>query len=991
MRCTQCGLSNPPGTSLCTQCSTPLPLDDRTIEDSFHDSDASRDADQTLTHGWSEPSARIHHTASAERFKPGRMLGNRYQILQLLGEGGMGAVYKARDCELDRLVALKTISPNLALSSEILHRFKQELILARQVTHRNVIRIFDLGEADGVKFITMEYIDGETLRTILLREGKLTPVEASHIIRQVCRGLEAAHAEGVIHRDLKPANIMRDAQHRIVVMDFGVAHLAEAAEIRPPRPPSGDVSNMQAQPFYSRTGALVGTPAYMAPEQALGQEADARSDIFAVGIIFFELLTGKLPFQVDAPDALLKRTREKAKAVHEIDPKVPRSLSKIVERCLEPLRDFRYQTVTEVLAHLDAWLAPVWRKAGKWIAAAAAVLLLVGTQIVVQRTHKTPTQHAPVSVLVADFKNDTGDSVFNGTLEPAFSTAMEGASFITSFNRGQAHKLATQLQPGATTLDEQLARLIATREGINTVIGGSIARQGDTYHVVVRALDGVTGKVIATDSDKVQKKDVLVAMGKLAAGIRKALGDKTPESVQRAAAETFTAGSLEAAHEYAVAQELQWSGKWDDTIQHYLRAIELDPNLGRAYAGLASTYGNIGRPQDAEKYFRLSLSKIDRMSERERFRTRGLYYTFERNTDKAIEELNQLVKEFPSDTTGAANLALAYFYRRDMQRALQEGRRAVELSPKNVPQRNNVGLFAMYAGDFDTAIQEQQAVLAMNPSFVLAYVGMALSQVGKSHLAEAVDTYHRLEKLGPLGASVSSIGLADLALYEGRTSDAVHILEGGVATDIANKNSDAAAIKWVTLAQAYLQMGRNSQARSALNKALEASKELEVTYWAARAYLGLGEESQALGLARRLETRLEADPQAYAKLIEAEADLKRGRPREAVQLLKQAQKLADTWLGRFDLGRAYLEAGAYPEADSELELCVKRRGEATAAFLNEVPTYRLVPPVYYYLGRAQEGLKSPAAEQSYQMFITTKAKSEPDPLVTDARQRVRSR
>ncbi len=378
------------------------------------------------------------------------------------------------------------------------------------------------------------------------------------------------------------------------------------------------------------------------------------------------------------------------------------------------------------------------------------------------------------------------------------------------------------------------------------------------------------------------------------------------------------------------------------------------------------------------------------MSQREKYRTRGLYYTFARNTDKAIEELTLLVKEYPSDTAGVANLGLAYFFRRDMQRALQEGRRAVELSPKNVPQRNNVGLFAMYAGDFDTAIREQRAVLAMNPSFVLAYVGMALAQVGKGRVAEAADTYHRLEKLGPLGASSSSMGLADLALYEGRTSDAVHILERGVAADIQNKNPDAAAIKWATLAQAHLQMGRKPQARAALTKALEASKELEVTYWAARAYLGLGEESKALGLVKPLETQLGADSQAYAKLIEAEVDLQRGRPREAVQLLEQAQKLADTWLGRFDLGRAYLEAASYPEAVSELQLCLKRRGEATAAFLNEVPTYRLVPPVYYYLGRAQEGLKSPAAEQSYRMFITIKAKSESDVLVTDARQRVRS-
>src|SRR6267378_704334 len=804
MQCTQCGLSNPPGTGVCTQCSNPLPLHDPAIRDSFHDSDSSAEADQTLTHGWSEPSA-PHRTISAERFKPGRMLGNRYQILQLLGEGGMGAVYKSQDRELDRLVALKIIRPNLAATFEVLHRFKQELILARQITHRNVIRIFDLGEADGVKFITMEFIDGETLRTILQRQGKLTPIEASKVIQQVCRGLEAAHAEGVVHRDLKPANIMRDAQDRIVVMDFGVAHLAKAVEIKPPQPTSGDVSTLQAQPLYSRAGGLVGTPAYMAPEQALGQEADARSDLFAVGIIFFELLTGKLPFQVDAPDALLKRTREKAKAVHEIDPKVPRSLSKIVERCLEPLRDFRYQTATEVLTHLDAWLMPTWRKAGKWIAAAAAVLLLAGTQVVVQRfTHKTLIQHAPVSVLVADFKNDTGDPVFDGTLEPALSIAMEGASFIASYNRGQAHKLAAQVQPGAKTLDEQLARLIATREGINTVIDGSIARQGDSYRVVVRALDGVTGKVIATDSDKIQKKDVLVAMGKLAAGIRKALGDKTPESVQLAAAETYTTQSLDAAHEYAISQVAQFSGNYNDAIQHSFKALQLDPELGRAYVVLAVVYNNMKQPQQAEKYFQLALSKIDHMSEREKYRTRSAYYLVARKPEKALEEGQQLVQRFPADNTGLANLALAYFYRRQMAAALEEGRRAVQIYPNNTIQQNNVGLYAMYAGDFEAAIQEQRHVRQMNPSLVLAYVGTALPQLALGHPDEGTATYHELEKLGADGASAAAAGLGDIALFQGRIADAIKILDGAASRDLANKDPDGAATKLSYLAAAQL-------------------------------------------------------------------------------------------------------------------------------------------------------------------------------------------
>src|SRR5467141_942864 len=859
MQCTQCGLSNPPGTNVCTQCSTPLPLDDRTIEDSFRDSDASRDADQTLTHGRSEPSGPIH-TVSAERFKPGRMLGNRYQILQLLGEGGMGAVYKARDRELDRLVALKTISPNLALSSEILHRFKQELILARQVTHRNVIRIFDLGEADGVKFITMEYIDGETLRTILLREGKLTPVEASHIIRQVCRGLEAAHAEGVIHRDLKPANIMRDAQHRIVVMDFGVAHLAEAAEIRPPRPPSGDVSNMQAQPFYSRTGELVGTPAYMAPEQALGQEADARSDIFAVGIIFFELLTGKLPFQVDAPDALLKRTREKAKAVHEIDPKVPRSLSKIVERCLEPLRDFRYQTATEVLAHLDAWLAPAWRKAAKWVAASAAVLLLVATQIVVQRTHKTPIQHAPVSVLVADFTNHTGDPAFNGTLEPMFNVALEGASFINAYNRGSARKLAQKLPNPTDKLDEQPARLVALSQGISTVIAGEITRRGKNYSVSARALDSVTGKVLAKTEVAAANKDaVLLAISKLAGPIRKALGDTTPESVQvEKARGALTAASLEAVHQYGVGMEQLNAGNMEEALRSFSNAVALDANFARAYGSMAAANVNMGKMQDAEKDVKLAMEHVDRMTDRERYRVRGFYYLTTHNWQKCVEEYGELVKQFPADNVGQFNLAGCYLYLRNIPKAVAAARRAVEIIPKGALQRAALSLYSSYAGDFAGGEREAQAALGINPSFP-AYLALAEAQLGLGQMSQATETYHKLAKLSVQGASLAASGLADVAYYEGRYADAVRILEQGAAADLAAKNPDNAAQKFAALANIQLLRGQKEPAVAAATKASAMSQVIRVRVLAAQTFVEAGEIAKAQKLASGLASELQPE------------------------------------------------------------------------------------------------------------------------------------
>ena len=269
--------------------------------------------------------------------QPGTLLAQRYEILQMLGEGGMGAVYKARDRDLNRLVALKVIRPEFAGNQSIIQRFKQELILARQVTHRNVVRIYDLGETPTFKFITMEYVDGTDLRHLLAERHKISPEETVNIIQQVFSGLGAAHREGIIHRDLKPGNIMVDRQGRVVVMDFGLARSI-------------------ASDGMTRTGLMVGTMEYMSPEQAQAKELDARSDIFTIGLILYELLCGKMPYAADSAIAsLLKRTQERAASVSDHDPAIPRSLSSIVGKCLERDPDARYQNTDEVLADLEHW------------------------------------------------------------------------------------------------------------------------------------------------------------------------------------------------------------------------------------------------------------------------------------------------------------------------------------------------------------------------------------------------------------------------------------------------------------------------------------------------------------------------------------------------------------------------------------------------------------------------------------------------------------
>ncbi len=276
--------------------------------------------------------------AAFQGLQPGVLFGGRYEIMGVLGQGGMGAVYKARDHELDRMIALKFIRPELANDPAILRRFKEEIILSRNVTHKNVVRIFDLGEAEGIRFISMEYVDGEDLSTILRREGKLTPKEAISVVEQVCRALDAAHSEGVIHRDLKPQNIMRDQHRRIVVMDFGLA------------------LSLVDPHTMTLTGAIVGTLEYMSPEQAMGSMLDQRSDIFSVGLIFFELLTGKVPYKADTPIAsLIKRTREEAQSASDVDASVPKSLSAIVSRCLEREPANRYHTAVELLQQLTTF------------------------------------------------------------------------------------------------------------------------------------------------------------------------------------------------------------------------------------------------------------------------------------------------------------------------------------------------------------------------------------------------------------------------------------------------------------------------------------------------------------------------------------------------------------------------------------------------------------------------------------------------------------
>ena len=937
-------------------------------------------------------SATSGHFESAAVLNIGDVLGGRYQILQLLGEGGMGAVYKASDRELGRPVALKVIRPELAANPAILARFKQELLLAHQVTHRNAVRVYDLGESAGVKFITMEFIEGADLRSLLLRHGKYSTEGAVETVRQICLALQAAHGVGVIHRDLKPQNVMRDNAGRILVMDFGLARSLESDGM-------------------TQTGALVGTMEYMSPEQALGKELDQRSDIFALGLIFFELLTGKMPYKADtALASLLRRSQERAIPASEIDASVPRGLSDIVGKCLERDVTHRYANVTEILADLDAWQGkgrsfkvsvvkqPLtdrlrqmpWQRIA--LIAALMVATAVGVTWYARRTAHPASvvSHAPVSVLVGDFQNNSSDSLFDDTLEPMVNVALEGASFINAFNRGNARKLAAKLPNPTQKLDEQTSRLVAVNSGVAAIVTGKLDKKGSGYNLAVKAIDAVTGRTLATaDVDASSKDQLLLQVPKAVAPIRKALGDTTPESVQLAASQgTFATSNIEAVHNYSVGMEQQFEGKMEDALKSFTKASELDPNFARAYAGMAAAAGNLGQSQAAETYAKKAIALVDRMTERERYRVRGLYYIRTGNWQKCVEEYTELMKQYPADNIGQNNLATCYGRLLNMSKAMEEAQRAVEIAPKDVMTRMNYSLYACYASEFGSCERGARESLQLNPEYEEAVFAIGYAQLGQNQLVQAAESYQKLERMSPWGASLASAGLANLAMYEGRFRDAIQILDKGIAADLLAKNPDAASDKLWMLAEANLLRGDKRAAVAAAERALANSHSTKILFLTARIFVEAGEVAKAKKSAEALGSELQAPPQAYAKLILGEIAFSAHDPKQAIQLFNEAKALLDTWIGRYDLGRAYLAAGAFAEADSEFDRCIKRRGEALELFMDDMPTYSLLPVVYYDQGRVREGLKSPGAADSYRTYLELRGKSNEDPLIADIRRRI---
>ena len=687
----------------------------------------------------------------------GSVIANRYKILEALGQGGMGAVYKAEDIELNRLVALKVIRSDMANDGDLLQRFKQEILLASKITDRHIVRIFDLGDGDGFKFITMEYVEGETLSSILAHGGKLAVEEALGIVRQILQGLESAHRENIIHRDLKPANIMRDVQGRVVVMDFGLA-----------RTVAGD--------GMTGTGLIVGTMEYMSPEQAQSLPLDARSDIFSIGLIFYELLTGKSAYPAESAIAsLVKRTRERAIPACEIDPTIPLSLSRVVSRCLESDPKLRYRNVHEVLLDLEHWqdktllggirinTSRIARSNAFRLGALGLVLLAVAAgglflrNKLVNRAASLPPAalvKPEVSLAILPFRNSSNDASLDWlgpSLADMLSTDVGQSGRLRTVSPEQVHQILADLRmPPTSAVDPTALRRIAEYSNADTVVWGQYARFGNQIRIDATIRDFKHDRQIPLNVLAATESDIPTSIDKLAAEIRQNLAISL-DVMKELKASSFqpASKSLDALRQYQEGVESFRAGKYLEGAKDLEGATSADPQFALAFSRLAQCYSSLGYDDRAEQASRRAVALSDSVPASEKYLISAVHASITKDFAKAIAAYQDLLKAAPDSTDVQFALAGAYENTGDFPQATAYYKKVLERNPKDVSALLATGRVAIKSGDTQASLDPLNRALSLavqldnqeQKALVLQALGIAYARLNKPD--EALRNYEQ--------------------------------------------------------------------------------------------------------------------------------------------------------------------------------------------------------------------------------------------------------
>ncbi len=790
--------------------------------------------------------------------------GPRYRVDKMLGEGGMGAVYKAYDRELDRTIAIKLLQPGLMSNPDAMQRFKQELLLASKISHKNVLRIHDLGDVDGVKFISMAFIEGEDLHSLMKKRGRLPLERCIHIARQIAEALHAAHSEGVAHRDLKPHNILIDSADQIYVSDFGLAKSLDSHS-------SG----------MTHAGQVLGTPRYMAPEQVEGKNADHRVDLYAFGLILYEMLTGDTPFGAQSTIQMMyQRVKEKPKNPKTLNPEIPDYLARIVMRCLEREPFRRYQSAHEILGDLDMQKASTGSRTVQislgvpdskrgWVlgtAGALVLLLAVGFAIPAVRNFilRRPAESAigpvegipPLSqgkfVAVLPLRV-LGDEKALGYIAEGMSEAISAKLFQLQ----GIHVTAANAADIAGRRDS--IPKIARSLGANLIVDGVVQAAGDRIRIIVNLNDATTGRRIWSQQYSGISQDLLSLEDQIHGEMVSALELK-PGAEELARATARPTDNVAAYDSYLKGRNVlrgqQDMKNVEAAIKLFEEALTKDSQFAMAYTGLADASVMMYRDKKDPLWAQKALAAAERARQLndklpEVLYSLGSVYNATGKSAEAIAVLKQAIALSPSSDEGYRRLGDVHRAAGEKEEAVRAYQKAIEANPYYWVNYNAIGSAYLRAGNNAEALKAFQKVTQLEPENRVGYENSALVYLRQAKWDEAIPALQKALALQPYFKTYSNLGVAYYSLK--RYPEAVQMFEKAVGL---NPNSELTV---GNLADSYRAVGDTERARATYDKAIAlAYKELQVNPRSTGTLEGLalyyakkGDSGQAIQFIRR--------------------------------------------------------------------------------------------------------------------------------------------
>jgi len=763
MKCPKCQTENPETSRFCADCGTRLGVSEEKPVDSEKPLESEKAIEHTKRDEPLDPKKPIEHTetlqAPREELTTGSTFAERYQIIEELGKGGMGKVYKADDIELREKVALKLIKPEISADKNTVERFQNELKFARKIVHKNVGRMYDLGKEEGSYYITMEFVEGQDLKGLIRQSGQLAIGTTISLAKQICEGLAEAHRLGVVHRDLKPSNIMIDKDGQVRIMDFGIARSLKGKGI-------------------TDAGVIIGTPEYMSPEQVEGKDVDQRSDIYSLGAILFEMVTGRVPFEGDTPFTIgVKHKSEMPSDPREINTQVPEELSRIILKCLAKEKEARFQSAGEVRSELiriaeglpttEKIVPPKKPMTSKEItvtltkkkllipAIAIFVLAAIAVMLLLFLPKEAPVEHF---VAVITFENQTGEQSYDylrKAIPNLLITSLEQSNNISVITWERMHDLLDQIGKGdVEVIDSDLGFELCRQNGIDAIVIGSFVKAGEMFATDVKVLDVTTKDLLKSTSSRGKGIDSILEkqIDELSKDISKGVGlpARIVDTAKTRIAEVTTT-SMEAYDYYLKGREAYEKFYHQEAKQYLEKAIELDPQFAVAYLYLSHVYLELQlRGDERRDLVKNAKEHSEKATEKEKLYILAEHaYIIERDSEKRIRILKELIEKYPNEKDAYWELGMIYHSRGKFTEAIDEYNKALELAPTSRNSLNMLGYAYSDMGEYEKAVEFFSKYATLYPEDANPIDSMAEQYFRMGNLDDAIDNYKRAADIKP--------------------------------------------------------------------------------------------------------------------------------------------------------------------------------------------------------------------------------------------------